>query len=52
LSLGCIPCTEPVVSPSETKEEIFKKARIFRDKERAGRKKDDIMERLRALGYM
>jgi len=53
-SLGCKPCTVPVMSPSASVQEIIEKVRKSRTGERSGRSQDKemVMERLRALGYM
>lgn len=53
-SLGCEPCTVPVMTPSKSVREIANKVKESKTSERDGRSQDKemIMERLRALGYM
>jgi len=53
-SLGCSPCSVPVMPPSKTVGEIVERVRESKIGERSGRAQDKemIMERLRALGYM
>lgn len=53
-SLGCIPCTNPVDSNAKTIQEVIEELRTSKTQERDGREntKEQLMERLRALGYM
>jgi len=55
-SLGCAPCTAPIVSTARTVAEIIEELRATRAPERAGRAQDqeseDALERLRRDGYM
>jgi sulfate adenylyltransferase subunit 2 len=55
-SLGCRPCTTPIVSKASTIDEIVREIMLSNEEERAGRAQDKesmyIMEQLRALGYM
>jgi len=52
-SLGCYPCTRPIWEPVESIDEIIKRLETTDVPERAGRDstKEDIMRKLRALGY-
>jgi len=55
-SLGCMPCTKPVKSDAKTIDEIIEEIKTTKIEERSGRLQDkereDVMRRLRALGYM
>lgn len=55
-SLGCMPCTKPVESDAKTIDEIIEEIKTTKIEERSGRLQDkereDVMRRLRALGYM
>jgi sulfate adenylyltransferase subunit 2 len=55
-SLGCAPCTTPIVSNATTVDEIIAVLEPTRTPERAGRAQDreseHAFERLRAAGYM
>jgi sulfate adenylyltransferase subunit 2 len=53
-SLGCIPCTDPIDSNASTIEEIVEELKNTTERERAGRSQDkeQIMRRLRSMGYM
>jgi sulfate adenylyltransferase subunit 2 len=55
-SLGCVPCTQPVVSDADTIDKIIREIRESRIGERSGRAQDKetayAMQQLRALGYM
>jgi len=54
-SIGCKPCTTPIESDSDTIDKIIEEIKSFKGiGERAGRAQDkeNIMRRLRALGYM
>ena len=55
-SLGCAPCTKPIVSNAATVDEIIAELEHTVASERAGRAQDaeteDAFERLRASGYM
>jgi len=55
-SLGCAPCTMPIVSEASNVDEIIVELEGTRQSERAGRAQDqeaeDAFERLRADGYM
>jgi len=55
-SLGCMPCTVPIVSTASTIDEIVEELRITKIPERAGRAQDKekayMMQKLRSLGYM
>jgi len=55
-SLGCMPCTKPVVSNAKTIDEIIEELRVTDVEERSGRSQDkeaeEIMRKLRCLGYM
>ncbi|MFU8804902.1 MAG: sulfate adenylyltransferase subunit CysD [Bradymonadaceae bacterium] len=55
-SLGCAPCTSPVLSSAQTVPEIIEELRHTRVSERSTRAQDqeseDAFERLRASGYM
>ncbi|MDP7324079.1 MAG: sulfate adenylyltransferase subunit CysD [Candidatus Woesearchaeota archaeon] len=53
-SLGCIPCTQPFSSESKSVPAIIEEIGQLTTNERSGRNQDkaEVMERLRALGYM
>ena len=55
-SLGCQTCTNPVKSDASTIDEIVKELKTTKVSERSGRaqdkEKEQVMRRLRALGYM
>jgi sulfate adenylyltransferase subunit 2 len=55
-SLGCAPCTTPVLSTARTVSEIVSELRTTRTAERAGRAQDqeseNAFEKLRRDGYM
>jgi len=53
-SLGCQRCTEPICSEAKTIPEMIKEIKKSKEGERAGRSldKENLMEKLRALGYM
>jgi len=55
-SIGCAPCTTPIMSTASTVAEIVEELRQTRTPERAGRAQDqeseDAFERLRRDGYM
>jgi len=53
-SLGCEPCTKPVWEPVSSIDEIIERLKTSKLSERAGRDstKEDIMRKLRALGYL
>jgi len=55
-SLGCMPCTVPVKSDAKTIEEIIEELKTTIIAERSGRsqdkEKEQVMRRLRAMGYM
>jgi len=55
-SLGCMPCTVPIPSGSDTIEKIVQELAISKTPERAGRAQDKekayMMQKLRSLGYM
>ncbi len=53
-SLGCKCCTEPISSNAKNVNEILEELKKLKQGERAGRNldKEELMERLRALGYM
>jgi sulfate adenylyltransferase subunit 2 len=54
-SIGCKPCTEPILSNSNTIDKIIDEIKDFKGVgERDGRSQDKekLMRRLRALGYM
>lgn len=53
-SLGCESCTKPVKSNAKTIDEIIEELKTTKEEERSGRcqDKEDIMRKLRALGYM
>jgi sulfate adenylyltransferase subunit 2 len=53
-SLGCVPCTNSVISPASTVDEILIELRSTKIAERAGRAQDEGrgMEQLRKLGHM
>ena len=55
-SLGCKPCTTPIDSSASTIDEIIQELKTTRTPERVGRVQDkeeeEVMRRLRALGYM
>ncbi|RLC73785.1 MAG: sulfate adenylyltransferase [Chloroflexi bacterium] len=53
-SLGCKPCTSPIDSDAKTIDEIIKEVENSNTRERYGRvqDKENLMERLRVLGYM
>ena len=55
-SLGCAPCTTPVVSTARDVSEIVAELRTTRTAERAGRAQDqeseNAFEKLRRDGYM
>lgn len=50
-SIGCYPCTVAVASPASDLDEIIERVKKG-IKEREGRRQDDVMQKLRALGYM
>ena len=55
-SLGCAPCTFPIVSKARTVSEIVTELKATKTSERAGRAQDqeseDAFEKLRRDGYM
>jgi len=55
-SLGCEPCTNPIVSDADTIDRIVEELRTTKISERSGRAQDKessfTMQKLRALGYM
>lgn len=53
-SLGCAPCTIPVFPPLKSIRELVERIKRSKSSERNGRSQDkeQIMLRLRALGYM
>jgi len=55
-SLGCMPCTVPIKSSAKTIDEIIEELKTTTIEERAGRsqdkEKEQVMRRLRAMGYM
>lgn len=55
-SLGCMKCTEPMISKAKTIDEIIEELRETDVEERSGRSQDkeseEIMRKLRVLGYM
>lgn len=55
-SLGCTKCTVPVESQAKTVDEIIEELENTDTEERSGRmqdkEKENVMQRLRALGYM
>ena len=53
-SLGCKPCTSPIESDAKNIDEIIKEIEESDIRERYGRvqDKENLMERLRVLGYM
>ncbi len=53
-SLGCQPCTSPIDSKASTIDEIIEELKTTDIEERSGRSQDkeQIMRRLRSLGYM
>lgn len=53
-SLGCFPATSPIDSNAKNIPEIIKELKNRKSSEREGRNidKENLMERLRALGYM
>lgn len=55
-SLGCVPCTEPVVSQALTLQDIIDELKTTKISERAGRSQDKekeyTMQKLRSLGYL
>jgi len=55
-SLGCMPCTVPIKSNAKTIDEIVEELGTTTIAERAGRsqdkEKEQVMRRLRAMGYM
>lgn len=55
-SIGCQPCTLPIISKASTVNAIIEELQILTEDEREGRAQDkeadDTMEQLRALGYM
>ena len=53
-SLGCMPCTEPTDSGADTIEKIVEELKTTNQEERGGRQQDkeNVMQKLRALGYM
>jgi sulfate adenylyltransferase subunit 2 len=55
-SLGCEPCTNPIVSDADTIDRIVEELRTTKIAERSGRAQDKessfTMQKLRALGYM
>lgn len=54
-SLGCTPCTSPVDSSASTIDEIVEELRTTKIPERSGRaqdKENEVMRKLRSLGYM
>jgi len=55
-SLGCMPCTVPIKSDAKTIDEIIEELKTTMIEERSGRsqdkEKEQVMRRLRSLGYM
>ncbi|MDD5254376.1 MAG: sulfate adenylyltransferase subunit 2 [Candidatus Nanoarchaeia archaeon] len=55
-SLGCAPCTSPIISNSTTVEEIIHELKQTKESERNGRAQDKedpyALQKLRAKGYM
>ena len=53
-SIGCKHCTKSIKSKAKNVDEIIEELKITKTSERAGRTQDkeEIMEQLRALGYM
>jgi len=55
-SLGCMPCTVPIKSVAKTIDEIIEELKTTTIEERSGRsqdkEKEQVMRRLRAMGYM
>lgn len=53
-SLGCAGCTDPIDSDAKTIEEIIQELKTTDTRERAGRSQDkeQVMRRLRSMGYM
>lgn len=55
-SLGCYPCTSPVVSDAKNVDEIIAELKTSKESERAGRAQDkeDVyaLQKLRSQGYM
>lgn len=53
-SLGCMSCTDPINSSASTIGEIVEELKTTTERERAGRSQDkeQIMRRLRSMGYM
>ena len=55
-SLGCAPCTTPIVSNAKSVDDIIAELKATKTSERAGRAQDQedtyAMQRLRAKGYM
>jgi sulfate adenylyltransferase subunit 2 len=55
-SLGCMPCTRPILSNAVTVDEIIDELKAIKTPERAGRAQDQensyAMQKLRAKGYM
>lgn len=55
-SLGCKPCTTPIPSEAKNVDEIIEELKSTRVPERVGRiqdkEREEVMRRLRALGYM
>lgn len=55
-SLGCMPCTVPIKSDAKTIDEIIEELKTTTIEERSGRsqdkEKEQVMRRLRSLGYM
>ncbi|TAL17205.1 sulfate adenylyltransferase subunit 2 [bacterium] len=55
-SLGCMPCTGPIISDADSVEKIIEELKTLRTPERAGRAQDQenayAMQKLRAKGYM
>lgn len=55
-SLGCEPCTNPIISDADTIDRVVEELRTTKIAERSGRAQDKessfTMQKLRALGYM
>ena len=53
-SLGCMSCTDPIDSSASTIGEIVEELKNTTEREREGRSQDkeQIMRRLRSMGYM
>jgi len=53
-SLGCRTCTFQIKSEARTIDEIIEEIKTSRERERAGRhtEKEEVMRKLRALGYL